>query len=303
MTDDHLSASELEGRLVWAIATGGVQDGERLPSLRKGARQWDTSVHVVREAYRRLVAAGLIEIHQGSQARVVSGTRTGHPALDIQVRRFVREVAGSLRVSPAEVLAAVERQVHATLPAVTVVECSTTLADSIARQLRRRWRVRTALHRLGDGTMPTGALLSTWFHRRELKAASRRDGTTVSFLRLQPSPESMARVRRWVGLRPGSTITLLETDPALAANVVRVLGAAVAGVAFDVRIAAAGAATPRALASLRGAFCLVSPRHWDELAEAQRLQPGVALLDYTVAVEDLVAVGVAQEWLAGGGGC
>lgn len=302
MRDDQLGSAELEGRLTWAIATGGVQAGERLPSLRKGARQWGTSVHVVREAYRRLAAAGLIEVHQGSQARVMSVASPPVRALDLQVRKFVREMSESHRVSPAEVLAVVEREVHASLPSMTVVECSVTLADTIARQLRQRWRVRTALHRLGDGSLPSGALLSTFFHRRELRQAGRRDDTSVSFVRLRPSEETLAQVRRWVAHRPGGAITLLETDPALAANVERVLCAGVPELTVDMQVAAAGAATRRAIVSLRGGFCLVSPRHWDELADDQRLQPGVALLDYAVVAEDLVAVGVAQEWVVAGGG-
>lgn len=301
-SEPELTAAALEARLLWSIGTGGVQVGERLPSLRKGARQWSTSVHVVREAYRRLAAAGLIEIHQGSVARVSAPVRAGNPALEVQVRRFIREMAATQRVSPAEVLAAMERQVHATLPSVTVVECSMTLADSIARQLRRRWRVRTALHRLGDGAVPAGALVSTWFHRRDLRIESRREGAGVSLVRLQPSAETVDQVRRWTRLRPGLAVTVLETDPALAANVSRVLGVEVDGAAFETRIAAAGLATQRALTAVQGAFCLVSPRHWDALSDEQRLQPGIALLDYSVVADDLVAVGVAQEWLPAGGG-
>lgn len=70
----HLEAPlvmQIKEQLLWLIASGQVQPGERLPSVRQAAEGLGVNLHTVRSAYLRLADMGLVEVRQGSQARVL----------------------------------------------------------------------------------------------------------------------------------------------------------------------------------------------------------------------------------------
>lgn len=54
--------SQLTERLTWLIASGELQEGDKLPSMRQLAEQLGVHMHTVRQAYQRLEAEGLVSI-------------------------------------------------------------------------------------------------------------------------------------------------------------------------------------------------------------------------------------------------
>lgn len=84
---------QLRRQLTWQIAAGQIKPGDRLPSVRKLARQLSINLHTVRSAYRRLEADGLVHTRQGSGTRV----------LQLDLRRLV-ELAGRSRSSTIGVI-------------------------------------------------------------------------------------------------------------------------------------------------------------------------------------------------------
>jgi DNA-binding LacI/PurR family transcriptional regulator len=57
---------QLKQQLTWLIASGQVQPGERLPSVRQLANHLGINLHTVRAAYRKLESEGLVATRQGS---------------------------------------------------------------------------------------------------------------------------------------------------------------------------------------------------------------------------------------------
>lgn len=62
---------QIKEQLTWLIASGQLQTGDRLPSVRQAAKHLCVNLHTVRNAYLRLAAQGLVEIRQGAPARVL----------------------------------------------------------------------------------------------------------------------------------------------------------------------------------------------------------------------------------------
>lgn len=77
-----------------AILDGRVAPGEALPSERELAREAQASRHVVREALKRLLEAGLVEISQGGRTRVADWRHSGGLAL-------LLDLAAQEQVDPA----------------------------------------------------------------------------------------------------------------------------------------------------------------------------------------------------------
>jgi DNA-binding transcriptional regulator YhcF (GntR family) len=296
MTADNSEATTLAARIAWTIATGQLPPGSRLPSLRQASRHWDTSVHTVRAAYHLLAVDGLIEITPQSHARVTAdGAERGPVPLDTLVRQLFDTAQRTLRAGPEEVLGAVQAQVDWSGPAVTVLECSTTLAESLAKQVRTRWRVRAKGARIGLDSIPQGQVLSTWFHRKELTELASLGRQLPTFVRIRPASATLERLRGWCEIHTARPVVLLETDPRLAKNVVGDL-AGTTGQPPEVIITSPEAARSEVQQVVTRALCLVSPRLWDALAPEDRLRPGVGLLDYDIDRDDLEAIGRDQCW-------
>jgi GntR family transcriptional repressor for pyruvate dehydrogenase complex len=84
-------------QIVSEVLSGGMQPGESLPSERRLAEVLGVSRPAVREALKRLTAAGLVEIRQGDATTVRDFRR--HAGLDLLPRLLVRD--GHLDVSVA----------------------------------------------------------------------------------------------------------------------------------------------------------------------------------------------------------
>jgi len=62
---------QLKEQLTWLIASGQIQPGELLPSVRRMAERLGINLHTVRSAYRRLEDQGLVKTRQGVGTRVL----------------------------------------------------------------------------------------------------------------------------------------------------------------------------------------------------------------------------------------
>jgi len=58
---DTTLVQQVNGQLTWLIASGLLQPGDLLPSVRELARHLGMNMNTVRSAYLRLEADGLIE--------------------------------------------------------------------------------------------------------------------------------------------------------------------------------------------------------------------------------------------------
>lgn len=70
---DLTLAQQLNQQLHWYIASGQIQPGEMLPSVRQVAKRFHIHVNTVRSAYQKLAEAGLVETRQGLGTCVLAG--------------------------------------------------------------------------------------------------------------------------------------------------------------------------------------------------------------------------------------
>jgi GntR family transcriptional regulator len=99
------------------IATGELQPGDQLPSVRGLAQQLTINANTVAKAYAELAAEGRIEARPGlglfvAAARQRLSTAEREHRFDDAVRRFVHEVV-ALDYSPREVKARLEAEFRA----------------------------------------------------------------------------------------------------------------------------------------------------------------------------------------------
>ena len=68
---EHSLILQIKQQVTWMIASGKLNEGDALPSIRELAEHLDVNMHTVRQAYNRLKKEGLIEIQPRSKARVL----------------------------------------------------------------------------------------------------------------------------------------------------------------------------------------------------------------------------------------
>ena len=78
MIDEHSGlplAEQIKEQLVWLIASGKLQPGDLLPTVRLLAQHLGVNINTVRDAYRRIQAGGLVVTRHGSGTRVLPEAR------------------------------------------------------------------------------------------------------------------------------------------------------------------------------------------------------------------------------------
>jgi LacI family transcriptional regulator len=78
-------SAQLQQQIAWLIASGEVQEGDRLPPIRELARHLGINMHTVRTAYQKLEADGLVVSRRAVGTSVVAHDprRLGQGALDL----------------------------------------------------------------------------------------------------------------------------------------------------------------------------------------------------------------------------
>ena len=278
---------QLSEALRYRISTGALPPGTRLPPVREAGEFWGVNLHTVRRAYRVLQEAGLAEIRRPKGTFVAP--KSDHAAPD-SLRSFAREVLRTaherfgvdakefMRVLGGETGPGRQRPVH-------VVECSRTLSESLARQIRARWGGEVRPWRTDElMEIAPGIVVGTYFHFNEVRAALASRMADVRFVSIAPDEDSVSVVLREVKGRGIPEVRLCEQDasvaPALAADVMALADKHRIGVGVVV------SREPERLLDGRGPV-LFSPGSWDLLGDQARRSADAFLLDYAISAEDL----------------
>lgn len=302
---------QLADGITYAIATGRIAAGEKLPSLREAERCWDVNLHTVRRAYAEVERTGLVRTVPRAGTVVLAASERAQPPEDhptdsdatpgVFVRECLAEAERRFGLTPSgfadRLLALADRDP----PQVWVVECSRSLGSMLAEQLRARWQLRAAAVGL-DKPPPPGVVVSTYFHYYDLRAALEARASDLSFVRIRPSEDFFEEVARAMADEDDfRRVVLLETDRSLAHNVgadlvqrfgpelrleIRVLGAPTGG----------SEAAEIGLGGPDGAVLVVSPQNWDRLDEATRARFDVVPLRYDIDRTDLERIGAERSW-------
>jgi GntR family transcriptional regulator len=265
---------QIATRIRHQIARGRLKVGDQLPSLRPAASLWGVNLHTVRRAYDYLQTQGLVETRHGSGTFVSLEANTELDD-DDQLIAFVSWVAetalkrfGAHPAEVGEMLTARETESES----VWVLECSESLAESLAEQIRawspgldvRPWLVKDA------GAVPPGRVLATYYHHAEVRRANSGHRPPAAFFRVELDEEHLHTVCEH-GRKP---VTLLAaeaaTGAALAHEVEEMLGETIG---VDLRVTRDPA---QVLANASEDLpVLVSPENWDRLDEETRNRRGI----------------------------
>jgi GntR family transcriptional regulator len=289
---------QIATRLRHQIASAELGDGDTLPSLREGAERWGVNLHTVRRAYQSLAEEGLVETRRGlgSRVRVAPGpTLADHSgSLDGFVDWVAGEAARRFGVSASELadrLRAVERPAP---ERVWVLECSESLASSLADQIgrwsgldARPWMVADA------GDVPDGYHVATYYHYAEVRRAFAGRRRQPAFFGVKMEEGNLRRLTHRA--QAAGRLVLLSVDgasgSAIASEVAGVLGRAVE---IDLRLTRQ---PRRELRRIPPAVpVLLSPENWDRLGAGERGDPRLFELALQPDARDLFRIAEGFGW-------
>jgi DNA-binding transcriptional regulator YhcF (GntR family) len=289
------------------VESGTLAPGDVLPPLRQAAREWGINLHTVRHAYRSLADAGIVRttVPRGTVVLGPAPPPTAPPAAgpDDFLERMLRE-AREHGLSPDDVRRRLQQVVNTTptsvraqLDVVHVIECSTSQALDLARQVQERWQVTAkpwSLERAGEP--PPGTLLGTYFHYNDIRTRWPRRLGQVQFTSIHPDPSLAARIRAMVPPDTRATLILCERDAEKARNAAADLAAVLPSPAFEIRtLVASNPATALHVAG-RDQPVLFTPRVWGSLGPAERADPRAMEVRYLFDPAELTAVAERLQW-------
>lgn len=281
---------QLADALRHRVSSGVLLPGTRLPPVREGAALWGVNLHTVRRAYLTLQALGVVQVRrpQGTFVSPSSGGVDGDPITDFALG-VLEEARGRFGLTHGDFLRLLTGLGPSEGPrAIHVVECSRTLSDSLARQVRgrcggevRAWRT-TELAEIGEGLV-----VGTYFHFNQIRAAFAPRMAEVHFVSIAPAKDALRPSLIEASARGCSRVRLCERDASMARAVAADTAPEAAAVGVEIQVEVPVA--PADLLDGEGPV-LFSPGSWDTLGDAERRHGDAFLLDYAIAPEDLEAL-------------
>lgn len=287
---------QLSEALRYRIATGEARPGERVPSVRAGARLWGVNLHTVRRAYHVLEQAGLLRTDRTGTVVRERPAEALEAFLESTVRR-ARDEFG-LRMPDLQrrlsLYAGVARG-----GVVHVVECSETQAADLAAQLTTAWEVRAepwSLERPGEP--PEGPVVATYFHYNDIRRRWPDRFPSVHFAAIRPDQALAERLEQ---LQPQSgEILLCERDERMAANIAADLSR-VLPTGYSIRPLVAQDPAQALREAEPSKVVLFAPRIWGLLAPDARADRRAVEVRYVFDARDLDLVAGRMGWRRLGG--
>jgi len=278
---------QLSEALRYRISSGALPSGFRLPTLREGAELWEVNLHTVRRAYLDLRDSGLVDVARPLGTFVAPGGRTvASRSMNDWVRTVVADAEERFGLTPSELVEVIQGAGERAPSIVHVVECSHTLSESLARQMRQRWGVDVRPVHLADlADLGPGRVVGTYFHFNEIRAALSHRMRDVSFVSIAPDADELKRIEGEVRGLAATVLTLCETDPLMGQSVLADVAALIGNTSLELRVRVT---QDPAAALFDGTPVLFSPGAWDQLTDEQRGLAHSFLLTYRVAEADLV---------------
>jgi GntR family transcriptional regulator len=294
---------QLAEAIRYQIATGALPAGAPLPPLRAAATQWKMNLHTIRHAYAALAEQGLVHT-QAPFGTVVTGSGEGRPDdLDRFVQRVLRDAAR--HGITADVLR--DRLARSGAPhrapareELWVVECSSTQAADLARQIEGAWDVRAHPWTLEQpGEPPRGLIVGTYFHYNDIRTRWPARFPDVQFVAIRPDPMLPDRLRAFSQRGRRTVVRVCEREASMAANIAADVAGILPPSRFDVApvVESSPGATLEAPGRIRGPL-LFAPRVWGKLTEEQRADPRAVEVRYIVDPRDLAELGLERRWQA-----
>ncbi|NRQ49611.1 GntR family transcriptional regulator [Aeromicrobium stalagmiti] len=195
---------QIAAQLTALIETGGLVDGERLPSSRLLADNLHVNRNTVAHAYATLRDAGLVESRRRNGMVVIGGKRARSSSVARDRARAALESAArecsELGLSATQIQAlAVNATIRAEHDRVSVsfVECNADRAAYFAEELEQHLGLTVTplvLGELDPATVHPDLVLTTFFHLAEVRALLRRPRTDVVAIVVAPHVQTLVQI-------------------------------------------------------------------------------------------------------------
>lgn len=286
--------------LRYAIATGELRRGDRLPAIRDAAQGWGVNLHTVRKAYKALASEDLASI-DGARGTTITASpgRENEEQLDRFLNRTLREARARFGISAGELARLVK---DAAVPPpirfrVYVVECSDAQCESHAREIADRWQVEAlpwCLHQ--EGEPPPGCVVATYFHYNEIRRRWPHRLAEIRFVAIAPDPDLVSRVTAKRESRSRTRLLLCELDALQAEGASADISVLFPRDRFHIEHRIVEHANEGLAASERWDWILFTPRLWARLTPKERTAKCVTVIDYKIEDSDLEQLGRHQGW-------
>ena len=217
--------------------------------------------------------------------------------------RVVTPAHAPLAVRPTTPVSSTPAHASAAVPAraasdvVHVVECSTSQAIDLARQVEERWQVSAkpwSLERAGEP--PVGPLVATFFHYNDIRGRWPKRLGQVQFVGIHPDPALAERIRAVAPAESRTTVILCERDAAKAREVAADLASVLPTPAFEIRTMVSANPSTALHMAARTQAVLFTPRVWGALGPAERADPRAIEVRYLFDASEIEAVAERLHW-------
>jgi DNA-binding transcriptional regulator YhcF (GntR family) len=214
-------ADRLRDGIAAGLHAGYLRAGDRLPSIRDAAQETGIDHRIVAGAYRRLAAAGFVEVRYRKGVRVAAPPTEYEPELGETAEWLagVLEQAAALQVRVPGLPELVRRWTAAVPLRCACVDATTDARAALCHEIEHQWGMQAipvalrpgaeGRRDLAEALREADIVVTTHFHGHELAAACQAEGKPLVLARL--SPELVGAVEECVSRRP---LTALVADPA-----------------------------------------------------------------------------------------
>jgi PAS domain S-box-containing protein len=244
-------ADRLRDGIAAGLHAGYLRAGDRLPSIRDAAQETAIDHRIVAGAYRRLAAAGFVEVRYRKGVRVAAPPAARDPELGETAEWLagVLEQAAELQVRVPGIPDLVRRWTASVPLRCACADATVDARAALCHEMHHQWgmeAVPVPLRPGADGRRDLALALrdadvvvTTHYHGHELAAACQAEGKPLVLARL--CPEVVEAVEECVARRP---LTALVSDPAYGERLRALAGGAAIQVVTAGDLAAVDALDP-----------------------------------------------------------
>lgn len=292
--------AQIAQQLRYKIATGQLQSGQKLPSAREAAEQWNVNFHTVRRAYRELADCGLLEIggSKGTRVALLDATSRKEPISGF-IDNVIARSYGEHGLTINDLIMHLQHRrsdAKSSRIRATVIECNRIQTEELRQQLIREYDIEVEQYVLGKNRgVPRGTLIGTIFHKAELLKRWPGKKHCFNFLPIELDHEFVGRFDQILDTCVRSCV-VIEHEPGVARSIASDIQKRTRkSPEISIGLTTKNGRIPRTLVN-ENSLCLVAPRIWESIPKRQRSSANVIRIEYQFSSAHLGSLASRMGW-------